>query len=143
MTTLLEVMRDLIERGDLIPDIELPPGVWHEIKFSVFTTTDDRVYFDDESVVPREASEFGPNTRMVSLKLLERFRHRGFFVEGDDRVKQRIHRAIMRYAYRHANLKAGWDLLWAWSGLPEEEREIISPPVPGVTLRAMLELEDE
>ena len=53
MTTLYEVMRDLIERGDVIPDLDLKPGVWHEVKFSVFTTTVDRVYFDDESVVPR------------------------------------------------------------------------------------------
>ena len=58
-------------------------------------------------------------------------------------MRQRIHKAIMRYALRHANLKAGWDLLFEWSGLPIAERNMTSPPVPGRVLRAMLELEDE
>ena len=57
MTTLHEVMRDLIARGDVIQDIELETGQWYEVKFSVFTTEDGRVYPDNASVVPIPPSE--------------------------------------------------------------------------------------
>ena len=48
--TMLEVLRQIVERGDIIPDTELTSGVWHTIEFSVFTTEDDLVFFDDTSV---------------------------------------------------------------------------------------------
>jgi len=54
MRTLHDVLRDLTERGDIIPDMDLTPGVWHTIKFSVFTTADDVMYFDDPQVIPND-----------------------------------------------------------------------------------------
>ncbi len=47
---MLEMLRQIVERGDIIPDTELETGVWHKIEFSVFTTEDDRVFWDDVAV---------------------------------------------------------------------------------------------
>ena len=55
MTTLHDVLRSLIERGDLIPDIELPPLVWYEVRFQVVANEDGSYLIDDASVVPDDS----------------------------------------------------------------------------------------
>lgn len=52
--TLWEVFSQIVERGDIIPDVDLTPGVWHKVEFSVFTTADGVMYFDGAAVVPDE-----------------------------------------------------------------------------------------
>lgn len=46
MKTMLTVLGDVAERGDIIPDTELEPGRWYTIGFSVFVTDDDVIYYD-------------------------------------------------------------------------------------------------
>ena len=55
LMSLHDVMRELIERGDIIPDLELAPGLWHEVKFSVFANADGSYLVDDASVVAENA----------------------------------------------------------------------------------------
>ena len=54
---MLEALRQIVERGDIIPDTELTSGVWHRVEFSVFTTEDDHLFFDDASVIFGEVAE--------------------------------------------------------------------------------------
>ena len=54
MKTLHDVLRVIVEEagGDIIPDLEIVPGVWHTVRFSTLVTEDGDVFYDDAAVIP-------------------------------------------------------------------------------------------
>ena len=111
MKTLHDVLRDLIERGDVVRDIKLAPGVWHEVKFGVLVTAEDVIMVDDASVVAEDGD-------------------RELIPDSDSQFEARIFNAITRHprikfylATRQKITSRAVELIW---GLVETENLAIA-----------------